>query len=418
MSVNAHRIFNGYSEHAFLNRIKLPENDRSLLREVRDEIRNTLKITLPEWASVIDRTKFLSEAANFEKFKIKTPKFRMQGSFSYSTVNDPAQIPPQEVDLDDGMFLPVSFLEDKGGRNPAIVSQAYFQVVEQILIPLCKQRGWELKEKASCVRVQVNNKAHVDIALYAIPDSDFETFIELNTNVQDAHSRKMLLESAEFTADFYRGLPADQIMLAHREHGWMASDPRKLEDWFIEAVRTHGEQVRYISRYLKAWRDQEWSAARLASIALMYASVSLYNDNNIDPKKFENRDDLALLAVAERLPNILQNKIPNPVVESARLDQGWTDNERLEFVEGAKRLVISLREAILHSSSSNNTINHLRDRFGQRISDNHDFVEIEKKSDVHSAVAMPAILPTGLFAPVAVDVEKEAVKLGGDERWA
>lgn len=418
MAVNAHRAFNGSHEEAFLNQIKLPDEDKNGLRAARDEIRSALKQGLRDWPTLIEESVFLKDGLRASTVAVQTPKFRMQGSFSYHTVNDPAQKPPQEVDLDDGMFLPVSFLEENGGRNPAIVSSAYFTAVETILTSLCQAKGWTLTEKASCVRVLISRKAHVDVALYAIPDSEFETLVELSARTKDSVTAHDLRESLEFAASTYRGLNADQIMLAHRDKGWIASDPRKLEDWFTEAVRTYGDQVRFVSRYLKAWRDEEWPDARLASIALMSATVTVFEDPLADRTLLEGRDDLALLSVAERLPDILRSPIPNPVVEGERLDQGWSDGERQTFVEGAERLSNSLRDAISASSSAALTVELLRESLGERLPDDAELIEVITGLETKSAVGAPAVLATGLFSSDVSAEEREAVKLDGDERYA
>ncbi|QIK40510.1 hypothetical protein [Pontivivens nitratireducens] len=110
----------------------------------------------------------------------------------------------------------------------------------------------------------------------------------------------------DFTAELriedtaYRMLSHDEMMLAHRNEGWMKSDPRKLEDWFVDAVKQYGEQVRTVSRYLKGWKDFQWPKGRLASITLMAAVVSVFEKTSAAIAS--DRDDLALLRVAQDLP--------------------------------------------------------------------------------------------------------------------
>ena len=101
------------------------------------------------------------------------------GVSAYGTCNVPAHQPPQEIDLDDGLFLPVSFLSCNGTLHPAVVSNGLFLAVERILAPLCEKKGWRLnRSKASCVRVELPGHAHVDLALYAIPDVQFAELLE------------------------------------------------------------------------------------------------------------------------------------------------------------------------------------------------------------------------------------------------
>jgi len=77
----------------------------------------------------------------------------------------------------------------------------------------------------------------------------------------------------------------------------------------------------------------------------MSAVVTVYDE--AQEAVAENRDDLALLMVAERLPNILSGVIANPVVDGQRLDEGWTSEQRSEFVSEAKVLLRHLQDAIM-----------------------------------------------------------------------
>src|SRR3546814_1616562 len=65
-------------------------------------------------------------------------KFMTQGSFAYKTINDPPQS-RQEIDLDDGMYVPVEFL-DSG--EPALVAKLLFDFVVETLKPLALTEGW------------------------------------------------------------------------------------------------------------------------------------------------------------------------------------------------------------------------------------------------------------------------------------
>ena len=100
------------------------------------------------------------------------------------------------------------------------MSKGLFAAVEQALGQLCKKHGWRLVDKPSCVRVELNGDAHIDIALYAIPDSAYRTLVEKAVMAESAlardSARKELTDATELSSDFYRALAEDQIMLAHR----------------------------------------------------------------------------------------------------------------------------------------------------------------------------------------------------------
>src|SRR5205085_2773416 len=109
----------------------------------------------------------------------------------------------------------------------------------------------------SCVRIRISDEAHIDLALYAIPDLEFGRLVEKaalaeSTFARDEFRREMQ-EAIALDQAVYANLRSDQIMLAHREEGWKPSDPRKLEDWFTGAVKKFGDQLRRVSRYLKGW---------------------------------------------------------------------------------------------------------------------------------------------------------------------
>src|SRR5690606_18618977 len=109
------------------------------------------------------------------KSKIE-PKFRTQGSWSYSTCVQPAHA-NQEMDWDYGIYLPVDVWENNG--PPAQMAPAYFQLVENLLNALCAKKNWKrMKGKSTCIRISVSDWAHMDIPLYAAPQAEFEKIRE------------------------------------------------------------------------------------------------------------------------------------------------------------------------------------------------------------------------------------------------
>ena len=112
--------------------------------------------------------------------------------------------------------------------------------------------------------------------------------------------------------DAWTALPADKVLLAHRECNWMPSDPRPVKEWFLGEVEAKGEQFRRVIRYLKAFRDWRWSSGGPASILLMAAAAPLF-------EKRDRRDDLALLDVVAALPARLRAGVNNPVDQSESL---------------------------------------------------------------------------------------------------
>jgi len=305
------------------------------------------------------------------------PKFRGQGSATYHTLNDPAHRPQQQVDFDDGMFLPVSFLTKPANSyapTPALASSGYFRVVEAILAPLCKTKGWTLvTDKPSCVRVVLDSYSHLDIALYAIPDAQFAALAE---TAAARRGTTMVSESVDFadSEELYKRLSGDQIMLAHRVEGWIVSDPRKLEDWFNTAVNEHGYQLRRVCRYLKAWRDFTWKEpCRLTSITLMKCVVDAYDD--VKGSVNQSRDDAALLEVARRLPGYFRDTagIRNPVIDAV-LNDNWTDEDRRKYVAAAEALERGVAAALRESPTEQKSLDRLEFLFGPRVPDDASLI--------------------------------------------
>jgi hypothetical protein len=393
MPLDVHLLFNGSKRADYLSNLTVAQATETTLRDARDEIRDAIRVGLRDWDKSVAKSVLFEDAlANVPPPSLR-PKFRMQGSFSYRTCNLPAKSPPQEIDLDDGLFLPVSFLTGNGAHYPVVVSQGLFLAVEKILDRLCASKGWKLdKSKNSCVRVRLGDGAHIDLALYAMPDAAYAELLEKAARSRGRLVADQLSEAREFADEFYRELPGDQIMLAHRKEGWKPSDPRKLEDWFREAVKRHSEQLRRVSRYFKGWRDYQWDICQLASIALMSAVVTAYDE--AEDAVPEDRDDLAILMVAERLPQILSGLIANPVVDGQRLDEGWAPEQRAGFVTAAEALLQCIQGALTGTDDAEAAIDSLIEVFGPRIPDDTDLVRTETMPapSVKSAIGAPAIL--------------------------
>lgn len=413
MPINAHKAF-ASRPSGFKFALNLSEQQEKTLRNARDDIRGEISSQFGSFAKSLGDQLLFEDRAPVLARSFQTPKFRMQGSFSYHTCNQPAHVPPQEIDLDDGLFMPVSYFQKDGDRSPVIQSAAYFFVIERILAPLCDKKGWQLvTDKPSCIRVKIDDTMHTDLALYSVPDADFQRILKYAQSRGVDFATELMMEDTA-----YRMLSHDEIMLAHRDEGWKKSDPRKLEDWFIDAVKEYGDQVRTVSRFLKGWKDFQWPNGRLASIALMAAVVSVFE--RASAAIASDRDDLALLRVAEDLPDFLANDIPNPVVEGERLDQGWSPEERDGFVAKAKVLAERLADALTQTSDRTVAYEALQEQFGGRIPDDLTLylpdAGLETKA---SELAAPAALTMGMLDKIEAEHSNDlaAVSKQGGGRY-
>ncbi|CAD7717336.1 hypothetical protein LMG31884_25530 [Xanthomonas hydrangeae] len=331
--------------------LDLEEAQRTYIAQARLDVRNCLRAGIPA-----------ALRARGYPGQVPTPRFFTQGSWAYKTLNAPAK-PPQQADVDDGCYLPMSFVSQS--NRPSVASGVFFHAAQEALKPLVDRNKWQLiTDKDTCIRIVIAKDAHIDIPLYAIPDEKFVTLAKA------FESRGLTMDSITFAEeeDVWTKLPRDKVLLAHRQEDWKVSDPRPVKEWFLGEVEAKGEQFRRTVRYLKAYRDWHWESGGPSSILLMAAAAPLF-------AKHDSRDDLALLAVVERLPDALRSGVNNPTDASesltGRLGAAGVENAAKAFDESA----VMLRGAI-HASSASQACIWMRQEFGSRFPNDPDRVKI------------------------------------------
>ncbi|GBG14789.1 uncharacterized protein NMK_2390 [Novimethylophilus kurashikiensis] len=355
----------------FLNNITLEPDAEAFMASAREDVRQCLRKRLPE---------VLHELGHDEV--AVSPRFFPQGSWSYKTLNKPAW-PQQQADIDDGVYLPLSFVQTAG--RPSVASAVFFQATQTALAPLVKAKHWKLiTNKPTCIRIEIAANAHLDIPLYAIPDKEFETLSKaaLAKYGYDSFAEALLMAER----DAWTELPQNQVLLAHREEDWIESDPRQVTKWFRNQVEIHGEQFRRCVRYLKAWRDFQWESGGPSSILLMAAAALHF-------EKRERRDDLALLDVVAKLPAAFRAGIDDPVDSSKSLTDRLGTTGVKEVIAKLETLERFLRGALNASDSSQActwVINQLGKRFPNQ----------------PSRIVQAGIAATVLAAPATVQASK------------
>lgn len=372
--LNAHRLFRGTTgTSGYLDNLNITAEKEKSLKRARDIARDAIRAGMATLRkSLIVEQRYADRVLKLPSFQ---PRFRMQGSAQYKTLNDPAQKPPQEIDYDFGVFLPTSFLKAGGKVHPIIAAKAFFKEVEAILQPVCEKHGWSLdRSKENCVRIDISEDSHLDLPLYSIPDDEF---------VQLTEARERLLKSAQlpidvdsvFAESVYSDLPDDSIMLAQRNGKWIESDPRRIEKWFSDAISVHDEVLRYICRYYKGWRDHQWEDCCLSSLAIMVCVVRAFDElNGVLPS---NRDDTAMLLVSEKISSYLGQPVPNPVIPDQVLDGKWAPEDRKRVVARAEKLHKDLSEALDQSYHKGLAIERLRAAFGKRVPNDETLITID-----------------------------------------
>jgi hypothetical protein len=199
-------LFATTESDVFIDRITPTPDQRDVLVQAKNDIRDHLR---PRIREATIRVMGMNKAV--------TPRFRTQGSWSYRTCVQPAWRPPQEMDWDFGVYLPVSVWEDNG--PPHAMARLYFQLVEGFLHDLCQAKGWNLYGgKDTCIRVQISAHAHIDIPLYAAPEAQFIQIVE-----KSAASSGMTHDSRDSLVENYADTDLSQQQWEHMVDIMMAT---------------------------------------------------------------------------------------------------------------------------------------------------------------------------------------------------
>ena len=299
------RLLFATAEEVFIDSIKPTNDQREVLFNAKNEIRDHLRPRIREATIKV-----------LGMDKAVTPRFRTQGSWSYKTCVQPAWNPPQEMDWDFGVYLPVSVWED--GGPPHAMAKLYFKLVEGLLQDLCDDKGWKLYSgKDTCIRVQINAWAHIDIPLYAAPEAQFVQIVEKGAfdAARTLDAREALVDNfaeEDFTLQQWEDMV--DIMMATRAGEWKPSDPEEVSRRFLDRIEEHTEQLRRVCRYLKAWRDLHWKAGDgPTSVCIMIAVAQTF-----EPQR--GRDDLALEKSARALAIALKGNVHEPAITEGKED--------------------------------------------------------------------------------------------------
>lgn len=282
-------LFTTTGENCFLDELNLAPDELAEIDGARKDIREALKANLPR----VLREKGLEG-------EVCEPRFYIQGSRAYKTLNSPCTTPPQQSDIDDGVYLPLSVMREE--NSPKLAITLFFDAVIDVLQPMCAGRGWSTQSKDTCVRVTISPHAHIDLPLYVIPDT---LFLLIKAGME-RRGHAVFDSAINSERDTWKTLPADKILLADRKQGWRKSDPMAMKDWFKRECREKGDQLIRVVRYLKAFRDKQWDKDGPSSILLMAAACPLF-------EYFDKRDDRALLNVVKGIPDALRKGVMSPI---------------------------------------------------------------------------------------------------------
>lgn len=316
--------------------------------------------------------------------KAVEPRFRTQGSWSYDTCIQPAALPPQEMDWDFGVYLPVTVWEENG--PPHAMAKRYFTLVEGLLDDLCKQRGWELVSgKDTCIRVQVSTWAHIDIPLYAAPESEFLKVVEkaaLAAQLREGLGFSVKRGDEESPQQTWDDL--EHIAMATRAGVWRKSDPEEISKWFRDRLLQHTEQLRRVCRFLKAWRDFHWKdGGGPTSVSIMVAVAQSF-------EVCQGRDDIALERAARRLAQALLGEIRETAIANGEEDfnSRMKDLEKQDASAKAQVLADHLHRArLLNVGKEVSAIALVVAQLGERVPDRCELIHADDGSDIRTIPA-------------------------------
>ncbi|MES9924920.1 MAG: CBASS cGAMP synthase [Candidatus Thiodiazotropha endolucinida] len=348
----------------FLNNISISGLQDQMLRDARKKIRTAIL------SAFADVRKYLGNRGDFDKVtedaisKI-VPKFMTQGSYAYRTLNAPWHA-SQQIDLDDGVYLPMKILEDR----PELSKEWFFDIIDNALTELAEAEGWEVcTDKDTCCRVILRGKqAHIDVPLYAMPDELHGSMVEEFAATRASLSMEYILEDHLGTKRFI--FDPTNIYLATRNNGWKRSDPLKIARWFQHQIKRKGERLRRACRFLKAWRDFIWESGGPSSITLMVLADKAYPDQDD-----QGRDDYVLLKIAETLPEHFRGTVNNPVDDQEPPLYPRGDIDQDEVVFRAERLLKALQQTIAGAISPEEAIAKMQETFSDRYPNRPEWIE-------------------------------------------
>jgi hypothetical protein len=285
----------------FYSKIILTESKQEDLRSVREALRGRIRAYFKN---------DLNEAMPF---------FHGQGSFYMKTIINP--LPDKKYDIDDGVYL-----QNLPSRK---LDWPTAQTAHNWIYDAVKGHTEEDPiDKGPCIRVIYATDYHVDLAIYGISDQ--------------------------------------KAYLAEKNEGkWIESDPKAFADWFNNKIANHGEQLRRVICYLKAWADNQ-SSKMLKGVAFTISAT-----NNFEGSQF---DDECLVKTAAKMSIALkkERQIKKPVVPYENLLAKWTKEELDGFISRFDLFILNGVKALAEKDKSKAIkiwIGEFGDRFPELESD-------------------------------------------------
>jgi hypothetical protein len=278
------------------------------------------------------------------------PKFAGQGSFEMGTMVTPIAVEEPDgtklfkYDLDYGIY----FIEKDDEDNRKSIETWRDWVAEAV----DGHTKTPPERHKACIRVIFADGHHVDLPIYYKKD--------------------------------------DLIELAHRDDGWLESDPKAFYEWFNDGK---SKQLERIVRYLKAWKNyrQNEDDSRMIPSGMC---LSILAKNNL---RSASNDDDAFRQTVEAIRDTLNAtdgfKCLRPTTpKDEDLFENFTQSERDSFINELDSLV----DACVKAKDENNqrtASDFLREHFGSRFPQADDVDEDVKSQSLAAAIGSSQVVP-------------------------
>tara|TARA_R110001632_G_scaffold60284_3_gene146407 strand:- start:81626 stop:82927 length:1302 start_codon:yes stop_codon:yes gene_type:complete len=366
-----HRITSVFKEIQDLAKNNTASYDSMSFSILKENISHTsIKyLTSNEQNTILTLLNDMDRNVTTDFLKLK-PRFWTQGSFQYDTLNLPYNSPPQEIDIDDGVYLPMALFENK----PVIAHELLLLLVDSSLKSLVAEHGgWEFEAKRTCARIKIPEAhMHIDVPMYAIPE---EQFIEKEEAVLKAFNRQAY-DSSELMLESYYNNAVDpecvNLALRDDKNKWTNSDPKIVEDWFNDSSKRIGSHLKKLCRFMKSWRDAQWqNGGGPSSISLMAATVKILDTYAHDESNFGETMKL----IANKLPETFNAGVESPDDTDEKplfppfSEQDLTQKEIVNRMKELEPILIESEIAPTKSAS----LHKINEAFGHRVS-NHELI--------------------------------------------
>ena len=284
--------------------------------------RNSLRSTIKDWFSNNDKQK---------------PKFCWQGSFAMKTTVNP--VGENDYDIDDGVYL-IGYDDVDSSEWPATST-----VHNWVKNAVTGQTKAEPINKDACIRVVYSSGYHIDLPIYIEQDGS--------------------------------------IYLAHKNKGWIISDPKAFREWFSKKVQDNDEQLRRLVKYLKAWKDYK-------SVPLKGIEITILVSNNFCI--YEGHDEKSLRDTVQSIIGTLENSFTcyKPVAPYENLFEGYSKTKKESILNSLAALKKALDNAI-NEQDPLTASQYMIDEFGSRFPKGEAVEQAEAKAS-YARTDAPGVL--------------------------